>query len=178
MPKGTEVTMALLIKAIHDDAGLQTLFFPDGSQGGEVQVHRDEVPAIITYPFIFLSEATESQDLRDSESLQDSPPISGPAPPNPTHLEFKRVHCIAFAAGGDLPWAIVQRVRQLLVDGNNQTPYFQPDATQNSEDVYSINALTESQQNLLPTLIKDELARKIYQSTQTFLLYAKKLGGV
>lgn len=168
--------MALLIKALHDDAGLQYLFLPDGSQDGEVQVHRDEVPAIITYPFIFLSEAVESADLRDSESVQypTGPKLGARA----THVEMLQVHCLAFGAGGDLPWAIVQRVRQLLID-EQPNPYFQAAQTDvDPANVYDIRALTVSRQDLLPTLIKDEMARKVYQSTQTFLLYTKKIGGV
>lgn len=168
--------MALLIKTLHEDQGLQGLFHIDGSQEGEVQVHRDEVTAQITYPFIFLSEATESTDLIDSESIVA--PFGGGGPPGipATRVEMLQVHVIAFAAGGDLPWAILQRIRQLLVD-EGTSPYFQGSGTSSGQYDIRVVPANGSRQNLLPTLLKDEKARKVYQSTQTFLLHTKKLGG-
>lgn len=169
MPKGTEPTMGLVIKAFELDSVMKGLFQRDGSQGGIVQVHRDEVPSVITYPFIFLAEATESEDLRDSESV-------GGVDAN--HIEMLRVHCIAFAAGGDLPWKIVERARKLLIDENVKSAVLRADPDNDAEDIYDIRTVAESRQNLLPTLIVDEMARRVYQSTQTFLFYSKKKGGV
>lgn len=169
MPLGTENTVALFIKAIEQDSVLQGMFALDGSQGGKVQVHRDKVPSKTTYPFIFLSEATESEDLRDSETV-------GGIVPN--YLEMKLIHCIAFAAGGDLPKAIVARIRAMLIDDAVKSPVLRDNPTNDPKNVFDIRGLSKSQQNVLPTMMQDEQARDVYQSTQTFLLYGKKLGGV
>ena len=168
--------MSLLIKALHADTGLQALFFPDGSQGGEVQVHRDEVPAVITYPFIYLAEASESEDLRDSESIQYPQSPYDRAARCQLHGDAVSSTASHGLPEATFPWAIVQRVRQALID-EAPNPFLSDNVTQDAADKFDIRVLAITRQNLLPTGFKDEMARKVYQSTQTFLLYGKKLGG-
>lgn len=175
MPKGTENSVALVIKALHEDQGMQALFVStdatgQGGESGTVKVYRDTIPPTVTYQFIFLQEAKESEVLRDSETVGGA---------NPSFVEFKRMHLIAFAVGGDLPWAIGVAARAVLMnrDPATRSAYFQADLENDPDDKYTLEALTESDQELLGTDIKDEYGRDVYQSTQTFLLYTKKKGG-
>lgn len=176
MPTGYEVTMDLLIKAIQQDEELQSLFSVNmtGQQGqrGTVKVYFNEPPPTITYPFIFLAEATESTDLRDSES------DSGEG----DYVEMLRTHCLCWATSGDFAWKCIRRIRHMLIpnlqEGESPSPVLTADPTNNPDDIYDIQGLAESRQNLLPTNTKSELGMKVLQSTQTFLLYSKKKGSV
>lgn len=170
MPLGTEPYVAQWLKAIQNDEGLKGLFAVDGSSTDvKVRAYRDKVPPRITYPFFFVGEATESQDLRDSET------VGGIAP---KHVEFQVVHLIAYGAGGDLPWKMIERVRQMSIDDVVKSPYLRADPTNDSENVFDIRVLTASKQTLSETMFKDEKANDVNMSTQSFLLYGRKKGGV
>ena len=169
MPTGTEATMALLIKAINQDAQMQDIM------GGTTSVYRDKIPTPIKYPFIYLAEATESFEIRHSESYQHRGPNYTGQNNNQTRNEMLSVHAVAVGRGGDLPWSIMKRLREMLID---EYPRPAPLISSGSAgDVYDVNILTGSRQILLPTPYADPEGKDLYQSVQMFILSTIKKGG-
>lgn len=177
MPLGTEYLPAQWLKAIQNDEGMKGFFSVPGADGkpgdGKVRVYIDAIPPVVTYPSLFLAEATNAVDLRDSESVGGV---------NAGRVEFRYVHCVAYGAGGELPWKMLERVRALSIDENNDTtpnPYLRADPTNDSQNVYDIGVLTAdgTTQERHATMFKDDAGQEVHESTRTFFLYGRKKGG-